>query len=793
MNIGKRNLKFLTIILAFIMLFLLCAAPDSISAEETEEKQLPISVKNYQKEIQIELPFWSPGDFYYDYTFPYSDEYFNSSSFIFDPQLAKASFGLELSSFRYDKKKIPNQYETYLSAAGFEDIYAFGYDKPTTKDTCSGVIAHKKIGEFTLIAAAPCGQGYKNEWGGNLEVGNEERHKGFNTAAQLFEKEINDYIEEHQIEGTKKLWLSGFSRASAISNLTAADMIESGEFADVYAYLYGVPRTTKKAVEYPGIYNVCGAYDPITCFPLETWGYERYGTDIYTPAQETDSDYLNLWLDTNRVKEEITGSTFKNNPQVNYRLHLMVEFLAELFPTSEEYVEDLQDKVMQIWTDPENMDFFAVLIEVFSKMENLDLREEQASNVFVDYLSLIASEHLNGDAGTDPNNWDSSLSLQFNYLIEHMPYTYMSWVFSNNNSAKVYDLTSDTRRIILVGDLDTKVLAAGQEIGGITHDGKMILPEEFGDLFLERDVFLQRSGGETIVALPTDEEYKIEFQANSDGYVAYYQIINRADELMADDVTLFMADLETGEYALDLKETLEAPEIKVLDGTINRLIDFPYEYSPTLMMRTEASYKDHLTIPFLLFIVVALLIFAAVLVLVSVIIGIVHAVRKRKRTRPYSNWWLIIPHLLSIAVLTVLTLFLTENFFQVGMVKSVSSCLNIGFIFILALRGLIRLLRATEEKGYKPQSKTKKILGSILTGALLVLTVLNWFFYKDSIFSFYKDEMALIYIGGVILLTILAILIFPGRKKKEKIEKISGEIQPEKKGSKSYPAFHEPP
>ena len=40
MKIGKRNLKFLTIILAFIMLFLLCAAPSSISAEETEEKQL---------------------------------------------------------------------------------------------------------------------------------------------------------------------------------------------------------------------------------------------------------------------------------------------------------------------------------------------------------------------------------------------------------------------------------------------------------------------------------------------------------------------------------------------------------------------------------------------------------------------------------------------------------------------------------------------------------------------------------------------------------------------------------
>lgn len=781
MKIGKQNLKILTLIVAFVMAVLLLATPYSISAEDSVEKHLPISVKKYQKEIQIELPFWSPGDFYYDYTFPYSDEYFNSSSFMFDPQLAKASFGLELSAFRYDGKKIPNQYETYLGAAGFEDIYAFGYDLPTTKDTCSGVIAHKKIGEFTLIAAAPCGQGYQNEWAGNLEVGNEERHKGFNTAAQLFEQEIKDYISEHQIEGNKKLWLSGFSRGSAISNLTAADMIESGEFADVYAYLFGVPRTTKKAVAYPGIYNICGAFDPIANFPLETWGYARYGTDIYTPAQETDSDYLALWGSANHVKEDITGSILRNNPQINYRIHLIIEFLAELFPTSEDYVENLQDQVIQKWTDPEKMNFAAVLTEVFSKLENLDHREEQATHVFVDYMSLIASEHLKGEPETKIGYWDPSLPMQLNYMIEHMPYSYMCWVFSDNNSAKIYDLTSDTRRIILLGDIDTNVLFEGQSIGGITHDGEYYFPEDPDDVYLERDVFFQRNGKETIVALPMDSEYQIEIQANSDGYVDYYQVINSAEELMAEDGTLYLADLEAGKYILDLKETKELPEIKAVDGKINRIDDIPYEYSPTLVMGTEANAKTHLTIPSLLFIVAVILIFAIVLMIVSVIIGIVHLARRKKRTRPYSNLWLIIPHILSIAVLTLLTMFLTENFFRIGMVKSVSACLNIGFIFLLALRGLIRLLRAKEEKGYKTQGKVKKILGCIYTAALLVLTVLNWFFYKDSIFAFFTNTTGNIYVGSIIVLTVLAILIFPGRKKKEKVEKISNESN-EKEG-----------
>ena len=58
MKIGKQNLKILTLIVAFVMAVLLLATPYSISAEDSVEKHLPISVKKYQKEIQIELLFW---------------------------------------------------------------------------------------------------------------------------------------------------------------------------------------------------------------------------------------------------------------------------------------------------------------------------------------------------------------------------------------------------------------------------------------------------------------------------------------------------------------------------------------------------------------------------------------------------------------------------------------------------------------------------------------------------------------------------------------------------------------
>ena len=69
----------------------------------------------------------------------------------------------------------------------------------------------------------------------------------------------------------------------------AAEMIESGEFDDVYAYLFGVPRTTTQPVRYKGVFNICGQYDPVPSVPLQSWGYARYGTDLYTPAQEADA------------------------------------------------------------------------------------------------------------------------------------------------------------------------------------------------------------------------------------------------------------------------------------------------------------------------------------------------------------------------------------------------------------------------------------------------------------------------------------------------------------------------
>ena len=72
----------------------------------------------------------------------------------FSMETARASMELTVSAFRNNGELIEDQYETYLKVAGFQDVYAYGYDRETGVDTISAVMGHKTIDDFVLIAVA---------------------------------------------------------------------------------------------------------------------------------------------------------------------------------------------------------------------------------------------------------------------------------------------------------------------------------------------------------------------------------------------------------------------------------------------------------------------------------------------------------------------------------------------------------------------------------------------------------------------------------------------------------------
>ena len=677
----------------------------------------------------IEVPFLNGlAHSVFRWDFPYSDDFFRESSGVFSIDTARASMGLTVSAFRNNGELIEDQYETYLKAAGFEDIYPYGYDRETGVDTISAVIGHKRIDNFDLIAVGVCGQGYGKEWGGNLEVGNEERHVGFNKAAKLLEEQIEEYIREHGLDGGKKLWISGFSRAAATSNLTAADMIESGDFEDVYAYLFGVPRTTKAPVPYPGIYNICGKFDPVPQIPMASWGYGRYGTDLYTPAEETDSRYAKFMTYASGVNIGLGNPSFQNNPEVNFQIHLILEFLSELFPTSKDYAERFQDILMSLWTEASPDSIGLILTQAMQEFAAMDQREENSSQIFLDYMAFIMSQHLSEEQRQiDAYNWNPDQSIAENVLREHLPYTYLDWLFSGLSVEELFYGPEKTRRLTISGPVDVEIWLDDYMVRGIDREGNAYTSDDEAhfegieslDEFFERypNVFLMRNGTDTVTCLPIDKDFRVVIRSEEPATLSYYDVIWDPAETFGTSDTIHVLNSAEGEYTLDVAAGEALPDLKNAQGDPAGALALAFDYSPTAEMTAESSSVNHFTVQQVIALLFNTLLFAAAILLASLVIFIVHAVKKRKTGRTYSPWYVIVPHLALVFLFLVVSRFVSVNMFSIANADIVNAAIIMGIIFLLALRGLLR---------------NRCLRNLIICIAFLVLTVTNFLLFRNN-------------------------------------------------------------
>ena len=688
-NAGKR------IILAILILAAVFAAlPAECFADGPEPE-------SQTDAIQINVPFTSIGHKQFERDFPYSDGFFTVPSADFSMELAQASMGLTVSAFRNDKDPLENQYATYLGAAGFECITPFGYDSPTGVDTLSGVLAYKKIGDFTLIAAVPCGQGYGSEWGGNMNVGNGERHAGFDSAAKILEEKIFQFIEANGLKGKLKLWVTGFSRASAVGNLTAADMIESGRFEDVFAYLFGVPRTTRSPKYYDGIFNICGKYDPVTTIPLESWGFDRYGGTFFTPAEEMDVEYQRLLYKASEVSLEMTGSLLRNNPEVNYQLHMIIEFLGEMFPTTEDYTEEFQSVLVKTMSGVSIDKILETLLSALTQLEKLDDRQAYSSDVLEDYLSYIISQHTAEDQEqVNKGWWDPQQGIGENLMREHMPLTYICWLFSEAAGSDLVGGPAFTRTITVDADADVEVWWEGQLIGGARRDGSIIDTWDLIDLSKYEthaeimadfhSICAIRNGTKTVLNIPMNDRFTIKIRTYGVTNVVYYDIV-RTSHLTygeTDKMHIFVAG--EGEYSFDADHAEPLSDLKIISGLASDVRAVDYSYSTTVLMADEAGNSRHVSIKSLLQIIFCAAVFTALLLIACSVLWAVHRKENKEREKQYSALYVIVPHMVLIVLFTLLTLFFTMNLFSIGIARSVFAGLTVFVMFLLALRGALR-------------------------------------------------------------------------------------------------------
>ena len=723
------GLRLLITFLVTVSLLLPAFTVSAFAGEETlpeapaEDVSIPVPVSFADESglddvVQIRLLF---PDFYdepIEWDFPYSDSFFSLSPEEFSITMARASMGLTASAFR--SPKMPFQYEAYLREAGFTGITGFGYDRAPSEDSLSGVIGMKRVGGCTVIAAAACGQGYGNEWASNFKVGGGDRHEGFDAAARLFEEHLAQYLKEQGIEGSKKLWVSGFSRASAVGNILAADMIESGEFDTVYAYLFGVPRTTRQPVRYPGIYNICGQFDPVPSVPLQTWGYERYGTDLFTPAQESDADYTALAYAARDVGNSLDGKGFRNNPEINSQLRLILESFGEFFPDSAAYSEKMQGLLADAIINHGEAHVLELLTDAFAGLEPEKTQDRAKIDTFMDYVGYIVGQHLRADQRqVEDGSWDPGESFAFNLALEHLPATYIRWLFSDAELQRILAGSNTSRRISVIGPVEITVLRDGKKINSIDRSGRVSYSQTEGGGGLRRDpgVFLMRNENETVVTLPNNAEYVLRIDVGRRCTLSFYDLLVSPEKLATEAGKLNLATLSAGSYVFTVTPGREIPTTpEEIDGNYTLLGSSDYDYSPTAVMNDELEATRHyfMSLRRVYRMVINVVLGLVLFLLACLGLYLVQRYQVKKGHPPFSKWYVIMPYLTTIAALTVLTAMVTYHLFAVDMVRIVCGSFTVLAIFLLSLRGTLRYKRK----------------GSILlTSFLFVLFAITFLFF----------------------------------------------------------------
>jgi len=536
----SRICKFSKVLL--LTLFLVLAVCPCVFAEEVVAN---IQVLSLHESFDFVLEF-------------FDDSLFDNDARIYNHDMAGTSMCMAMSAFRPYKSEsdlvsTPDEkLLAFLTSSGFSDFVSDDYDKNPSLYTVATAIGRKNLTDadgnpYTVIAVGVCGGGYEDEWLSNLTVGSGNRHQGFDSAAHMVVNRIFGYIGTRNITGRIKIWISGYSRAAAVSNIAAADLTSSGYFReeDIFAYTFATPNTVKNPErEYSNIFNIVGQYDIVPMVPLTVWGFKRYGTVLTTPTQETDSDYLErLNAGPDIVHRLFTGSPYWNNVEMNNELHTMLSFLGEICPTSEIYEMCMQDRLISIMKNRNPVNVLRNLFEMADDSRLITDENRVEADQFINRFARLIYKVLSGNKTDD--QWNADTPVFVNLVHEHGPEVYFSWVmgadpevaFTTNHiyaTVGVYPVDPVGRyafRIVNEADGSTIAVVEGNSIEYLSetfHPHVTILPDR------------------ALFRLPMDGNYSIVMESeNICDYVVVYMPTDPAG-LIDQDVYLNSGEAKNG-------------------------------------------------------------------------------------------------------------------------------------------------------------------------------------------------------------------------------------------------------
>ncbi len=487
-----------------LLLAILCGSFPGTAAADADSPEL----QRYPFLIYSDI---NPKTKYLHATAPYDDSLFSGPATEYNHTLAQASTGLAMSNVRIkglDPEEQGYPIREYLTAIGFTDLQQDQYDVDTTSDTVASTIGRKETvinGEpCTLIAISVCGFGYQNEWLSNFTFSKEERHTGFDRAADKVLGRLLLYLYNHATDGPIKIWISGYSRAAAISNLLGQKLSNERVLPveDLYVYTFATPNTSTVKGDWacPSIFNIVGSFDPVPAVPPAEWGYTRYGTTLYLPAQEVDSDYQRRRDRVEAIYQPLTGVEYWNNPTCNWLLQKVFQSLYSNVQSADVYDSYLKDIISRMWVTSGILPRIRLLESLMGNSTEADSSMRSLFSSVIETFSPFLYNILTWSTNRESAYWGNGVSLQSQLLHEHYPDVYYSWIMSTDDPEDLFISSPTFVRI---------PLPQGLRIDSVVSEdtGKEIPAENLATVSFDIS---------SILNLPGDGRFTVLYTAESD-------------------------------------------------------------------------------------------------------------------------------------------------------------------------------------------------------------------------------------------------------------------------------------
>lgn len=312
----------------------------------------------------------------------WDDDWFFQDPTIYNHELATTCAVLSAianaeSDYYQMGSDVPAYMEEALAALGFDSVTTESYryrsevvdevlDAVTNgTDVVAYSLATKRLRasdgrERTLVMVAVRGS-YGSEWISNVNLGSSAArdrgdssssdaswdssdHLGFSTAARSVVEDVGARVAELEAQGRDvALLFCGHSRGGAIANLSAAyaDTIANERHAlapleAIYAYTFATPEVTLSTDTdndlYGNIFNVLNPSDLVPRFPLEAWGYHRYGANVWLPA-DGDEGFDEAYGRMRECYRRNVGEESPSEPADRAKVDELVEKFARDIPS----------------------------------------------------------------------------------------------------------------------------------------------------------------------------------------------------------------------------------------------------------------------------------------------------------------------------------------------------------------------------------------------------------------------------------------------------------------------------